>query len=266
MLLQVLIVVSLFHMVFAQTISPTTNRGRFTVEDPDKILDTMQPPVLSNNDPSNKNDIDYYADLPSAQDAQEDDDGDSVNFGGMLLDPNTFRALFVTRTPLSSDLLWVKDKSYFTPEVPYGFTSTGKPLKELFKEVMKEWSRGTCLKFRSYVEGEDSHILAFSKENTCSVHLGKQKKRVQYLTVSDECSTKQDISTSLGVALGFLYQRLRSDRDDYITINYPSVDPLGRYFFDKVSNESYYTHGIPFDYTSVMQEPPLIFSRDGTQP
>ncbi|XP_066962440.1 astacin-like metalloprotease toxin 5 [Macrobrachium rosenbergii] len=255
MLPQVLLVASLFHLVSTQTISATTG-NRLTVDDPDLFLDTVQPdsPDSTNKDSSHNNDIDYHSDLPSAQDAQEDDD-DSVNFGGMLLAPDTFRALFETRKPLSSDLLWVADKSYYTPEVPYGFTSTAtKPYKELFREAMQEWSKGTCLKFRPYVEGEDEHVLAFSKENTCSVHLGKQKQRVQYLTISNECSSKQHITASVGVALGFLYQRLRSDRDEYITINYPSVDPQGRHLFEKVSNESYDTHDIPFDYTSVMQE------------
>ncbi|XP_068202993.1 blastula protease 10-like [Palaemon carinicauda] len=249
MVLRVLLLVSsLFQFTLEQEVTETP----LPPNPDDDIL-----PGIRVVGPEEEPDYDYLADLP-------DFPKNMSNFGGIALTQDTYRALFVRRSPLSKDLLWTADKSYYMPEVPYGFTASGSEHREFFREALKVWERGTCVTFRPYLEGRDPHILGFAIENTCSVHLGKQKTHLQYLIISDECSSKEDIVRSIGVTLGFLHQRLRSDRDDYITINDPAIQPDKKHLFQKVSNLSYVTYGIPFDYTSIMQNPSQIYSKDGT--
>ena len=60
--------------------------------------------------------------------------------------------------------------------------------------------------------------------------------------------------------LGFWHEQSRTDRDNYITINWRNVEQSKRYNFDKCKSGQCSNQGLPYDIYSVMQYPSWAFA------
>ena len=49
-----------------------------------------------------------------------------------------------------------------------------------------------------------------------------------------------------------MHEHSRSDRDQFVSILYPNIQPGDQHNFEKVTNDTYNTRNTPFDATSIM--------------
>ncbi|UJR10624.1 hypothetical protein I4U23_014821 [Adineta vaga] len=65
------------------------------------------------------------------------------------------------------------------------------------------------------------------------------------------------------IALGFWHEQSRTDRDDYVTIDFNNVQPGREHNFNKYSASATDTLDLPYDYNSVMHYSKTAFSING---
>jgi len=63
-------------------------------------------------------------------------------------------------------------------------------------------------------------------------------------------------------AIGYFHEQSRTDRDDYVTINWENIMPGLEHNFEKYSADEVDSHGVPYDYSSIMHYPPRGFAID----
>jgi len=95
--------------------------------------------------------------------------------------------------------------------------------------------------------------IEFFKGTGCYSAVGKVNGK-QPISIGDNCDSLKTVLHEIMHALGFLHEHQRSDRDDYIQINYENILDGFEHAFEKgeTNNET------PYDFTSVMHYP-----RDG---
>ncbi|CAG7716997.1 unnamed protein product, partial [Allacma fusca] len=58
----------------------------------------------------------------------------------------------------------------------------------------------------------------------------------------------------------------RSDRDDYIRVNYENINPKFAYAFNKYGPDTVNSFGVPYDYGSIMHYSAYAFSTGSSKP
>ena len=105
-----------------------------------------------------------------------------------------------------------------------------------------------------------SHIV-IQKSNGCSSHFGQQSdaNKGQVLNIDTPCIKQKSIQHLVLHTLGFAHEHSRSDRDNYIAINYDNIRSGYGQEFAIINNID--TLGIPYDFSSAMQYGPYTFSK-----
>ncbi|KAL2077089.1 hypothetical protein ACEWY4_026593 [Coilia grayii] len=83
----------------------------------------------------------------------------------------------------------------------------------------------------------------------CFSSLGRTGGRQELSLKRDGCVYHGIIQHELNHALGFYHEQTRSDRDQYVTINWEYIDPTTYHNFQKQITNNLDT---PYDYSSVM--------------
>ncbi len=109
-------------------------------------------------------------------------------------------------------------------------------------------------------KNEQSYIL-LNKENGCSSSVGRQGGK-QILSLAGHCATSKGIiQHEFMHALGFYHEQSRSDRDEYIKINWQNIDEGKEHNFQKKSG--LIRLGNKYDYGSVLHYKTDTFSSNG---
>ena len=56
----------------------------------------------------------------------------------------------------------------------------------------------------------------------------------------------------IGHVIGLYHEQSRTDRDEFVTIFEQNIDPDNLFNYDKAKQDMVTTHGVPYDYSSVM--------------
>ncbi|GFN81565.1 metalloendopeptidase [Plakobranchus ocellatus] len=140
--------------------------------------------------------------------------------------------------------LWPNCEVFY--EVDEGFTD--EDVIEL-NAAIAEWQEYTCLRFtESYTE---TSRLQFRNGAGCYSQLGRQLEP-QIVALAPTCRTKGIIAHEIGHAIGWYHEHMRHDRDNYIAINFDAIPTRYQINFHKYSEEMINTHGVEYDYTSLM--------------
>ncbi|XP_064085998.1 protein SpAN-like isoform X2 [Macrobrachium nipponense] len=140
---------------------------------------------------------------------------------------NYYELLFKGKKPEK-----MKADSYLWPEDLY----TGKPLLPYEISVSGNYKR--------FAHQEN---LVIRNDTVCLFGFGRQEGIRQILLLGPPCLNKEEIVRGIGVNLGLLYQVLRRDRDEYITIHYDNFQ------WPKQPTDQWHHHSTPYDFSSVMQ-------------
>ncbi|KAK7918904.1 hypothetical protein WMY93_010188 [Mugilogobius chulae] len=124
--------------------------------------------------------------------------------------------------------------------------------------ALKDFEDKTCIRFvpRRY----ESDYISIESQNGCFSALGRQGGRQTLSLQKYGCVYKGIGIHELNHALGFQHEQTRSDRDQYVQINWNNMDQAMAYNFFKYDTNNLNT---PYDYGSIMHYGKTAFSING---
>nr|BAJ23956.1 hatching enzyme [Sagamichthys abei] len=201
--------------------------------------------------------------LPIMEDGDRDailiDDTDTVDLTTRILATNNGSSEFLVEGDLvvprtrnamrcwNNNCLWRKSSNGLV-EVPYTLSSAFNYNHKMRTEnAMKTFQRKTCIRF--VPRSSQSDYISIENRDGCYSSLGRTGgKQVLSLNVYG-CIYHGIIQHGLNHALGFNHEQTRSDRDQYVRINWDNIQSdMARNFHKENSNNL----NTPYDYSSIM--------------
>uniref|UniRef100_A0AAX7SGD4 Metalloendopeptidase n=1 Tax=Astatotilapia calliptera TaxID=8154 RepID=A0AAX7SGD4_ASTCA len=163
---------------------------------------------------------------------------------GDILIPRTRNALKCANKQYSCR--WPKSLTSGTVDVPYILSDKyDNGEKKTILDAMKGFETATCVRFIPWTS--ETHYL---KQNTlCSSLLGRVGDKQVVSLQRFGCVQHGIIQHELLHALGFYHEHTRSDRDQYIRVNWQNIIKYFFNNFDKMDTDNLNTR---YDYSSVM--------------
>ncbi|NND92058.1 MAG: hypothetical protein HKN42_14455 [Granulosicoccus sp.] len=147
--------------------------------------------------------------------------------------------------------------------VPYLDPVDNSPTQQKnIREALEHWMERTRITFVERTpdnEEQYPHYLRFESSYSCASYVGMQGFE-QAIMVSDACSAGSIIH-EIGHALGLFHEHTRSDRDNYVQIDWEQIVDDKDINFD-VQNANTQNLG-PYDYGSIMHYGEYFFSKSG---
>ncbi|XP_054711653.1 astacin-like metalloprotease toxin 5 [Uloborus diversus] len=132
--------------------------------------------------------------------------------------------------------------------VPYVIMSDVEHLRTSIQSAMRHIEQNSCVRFVQRSNQQD-YIKIFSHTG-CYSHWGRIGGE-QLLSLAGGCEPFGTIVHELLHAIGFEHEHNRSDRDDYLTVNWQNIEEKWFYAFRKLApNENRLLTG--FDFSSIM--------------
>nr|XP_057909568.1 meprin A subunit beta-like [Doryrhamphus excisus] len=120
----------------------------------------------------------------------------------------------------------------------------------------------SCIDFKP--RNTEKYYISVKKGKGCTSHVGRAVANGQDLSIGQGCDGLSTVEHEFLHALGFYHEQGRADRDDYVTIHFENIEKGKEINFRKVKNSI--THGVPYDYWSVMHYAKGAFSRNKNIP
>ncbi len=187
------------------------------------------------------------------------DSSQYVVMGDMLLD----------RARVSSDplgrrgmLAFLEGTNWPAGVVPVAFVATITPAQRAqFFTACGEWTRVANVRCVGRTS-EASYVNVSDQTSGCSAVVGYGVgPRAMWL--GPGCWGERTLQHEIGHALGLMHEHQRSDRDQYVTVDYSNVEPGFESAFAIVANSQ---NVGPYDFSSIMHYTWLSFARDGSRP
>ncbi|XP_049574597.1 low choriolytic enzyme isoform X2 [Syngnathus scovelli] len=158
---------------------------------------------------------------------------------------------------------WPKtgDEAIIPYEISRAFT---KRQRTTIEKALRDFSFGertTCIRFVRKTE-TDRNYLSFISDSGCWSYLGQTGGRQLISLQRDRCVHKNIVQHQALHALGFHHEQVRSDRDDYVIINYENIIQGAEQHFQIAPTNNL---GTPYDYHSVMHFDAYAYSKNGKQ-
>ncbi len=146
---------------------------------------------------------------------------------------------------------WPKNTVYYQ-------VASDLPDKARVTDAIAHWESKTSLKFVNS-KGSGDYIL-FQPGSGCSSSIGRIGGR-QVINLADACSTGNNIH-EIGHAVGIFHEQARSDRDNFVTINFQNIQANRKNNFSKATRgATEYTSTL--DFESIMMYGSFAFSKNG---
>merc|ERR1711931_131569 len=126
------------------------------------------------------------------------------------------------------------------------------------RNAMKTYKAETCIRFVPRSSQRD--FISIENRDGCYSYLGRTGGKQVLSLARYGCVYHGVIQHELNHALGFYHEHTRSDRDEYVIINWENVPPHTIYNFQKQDTNNQNT---PYDYTSIMHYGRTAFSTNG---
>lgn len=131
-------------------------------------------------------------------------------------------------------------------------------LSDLFNKVVQQFHDETCIRFLRRKNNEPDFIRIESIKG-CFSYIGRIGGQ-QLLSLGDGCEHQGTITHELLLAVGFYHHQNRSDRDDYLEIQWDNIAPGKQNQFYKMDpSENRLLN--EFDYNSIMLYGPRTFGK-----
>uniref|UniRef100_A0AAY5ECS5 Metalloendopeptidase n=1 Tax=Electrophorus electricus TaxID=8005 RepID=A0AAY5ECS5_ELEEL len=171
---------------------------------------------------------------------------------GDILLPETRNSLVCP----SNKCFWKKSSNGLV-QVPYVVSFTFM-LIFFINNAMASFRKKTCIRFVPRTVEPD--YISIKSLDGCYSAVGKTGG-AQVLSLNrNGCVYHGIVEHELNHALGFYHEHTRSDRDNYVRINWQNIDPAMQSNFNKENTNNLNT---PYDYSSVMHYGNTAFSING---
>ncbi|XP_046645314.1 hatching enzyme 1.2-like [Daphnia pulicaria] len=164
------------------------------------------------------------------------------------------------------DLLWPNGVVYYT--VGLGFSAEERATLD---EAFALYEANTCITFVERTNQRD-YVSVQKTGGGCYSYVGRIGG-AQTLSLDASCFRCTATGCKTGTpqheflhALGFHHEQSRSDRDDYVTINYDNIQPGKENNFKSYSQSEIQHLGAPYDYGSVLHYSAYAFAVDPSIP
>ncbi|CAG5852169.1 unnamed protein product [Menidia menidia] len=169
---------------------------------------------------------------------------------GDLLPPTSRNAM----TCWGNSCLWKKSGRQVV--VPYVVSRQFPSYeRQMIEGAMRAFAGRTCVRFTPR-RNEYDYISIENKRGCWSV-LGREGGRQELSLNRGGCMYSGVIQHELNHALGFQHEQTRSDRDNYVRINWNNIIQSSAYNFHKHNTNNLNT---PYDYSSIMHYGRTAFS------
>nr|BAJ23940.1 hatching enzyme [Spirinchus lanceolatus] len=159
---------------------------------------------------------------------------------------------------LSQQCKWPKSASGLV-EVPYKIATVYQSNDvDTIKRAMNGFATQTCIRFVPYA-GQKNY-LDIKSNGGCWSNLGRQQGSQPVSLDTSGCINNGVIQHELLHALGFYHEHTRSDRDQYVRVNFANVRSEYTEAFQKQDTNNQNT---PYDYSSVMHYGRNAFAQGG---
>ncbi|XP_076745655.1 meprin A subunit beta-like [Maylandia zebra] len=146
-------------------------------------------------------------------------------------------------TIINENILW-------TSPVPYLLNNDlDINSKGIILRAFDQFRLKSCIDFKP--RDSEDYYISVKQLNGCWSYIGKAS-RGQELSIGKGCGYIAIVEHEFLHALGFYHEQSRYDRDDYVTINSENILEAYKHNFRIVSSDESTTHGVPYDYLSVM--------------
>ncbi|KAI3364448.1 hypothetical protein L3Q82_011236 [Scortum barcoo] len=177
---------------------------------------------------------------------------------GDILIPKTRNAMKCLNATYSC--LWPKSANGKV-EIPFLISSNYDDTERAaILQAMKDFEQDTCIRF--IPRATQTAYLTIEPKSGCFSLLGRIGDRQVVSLQRFSCIDHGIIQHELLHALGFYHEHTRSDRDQYIRINWENIDKSVLYNFDKQDTNNLNT---PYDYSSVMHYGRTAFGKNGLE-
>ncbi|KAK6726438.1 hypothetical protein RB195_004636 [Necator americanus] len=130
--------------------------------------------------------------------------------------------------------------------------------------AMRRIEDNTCIRFKPWTN-EQSYIQIENRDG-CWAGIGRLGSRSEVsLHHSDKgsCLTNGIVMHELMHVIGLHHEHSRYDRDNFVKVHYENIKEDEWYNFEKVNPDKFTTHGVPYDYMSIMHYKKDTFARPG---
>lgn len=179
---------------------------------------------------------------------------DEILLEGDLLAPRTRNAMMCW----SQSCLWRKASNGYVT-IPFTISNEFSSWeKQKIDYAMKSYHSSTCIRFVPRQNEYD--YISIENKAGCFSALGREGGR-QVLSLNRQgCMYHGIIQHEINHALGFQHEQTRSDRDQYVRINWENINQHMAYNFYKQNTNNLNT---PYDYSSIMHYGRTAFSING---
>ncbi|XP_074602191.1 zinc metalloproteinase nas-8-like [Brevipalpus obovatus] len=157
----------------------------------------------------------------------------------------------------------ISDTNYLWPngELVYEIDSSLANHRGLIQQAMQHISSmsGGCIKFKER-SSEPAYVWMHQSQG-CYSQVGRQGG-AQELSLGRGCHVVGVVIHEILHALGFFHHHSRSDRDEFLRINYENINPQAYPQFQKLGDHENQLF-TEFDYGSIMIYGSTAFSKDG---
>ncbi|TRY53667.1 hypothetical protein DNTS_008667, partial [Danionella cerebrum] len=135
--------------------------------------------------------------------------------------------------------------------------------KGVILKAFEQYRLKTCIDFKPW-SGEQNYISVF-KGNGCFSSIGNRRVGKQTLSIGSGCDRLATVEHEFLHALGFWHEQSRSDRDDYVYIDWDQITEGKEHNFNKYNDSVSSFLNVPYDYGSVMHYSQKAF-QSGSEP
>ena len=131
------------------------------------------------------------------------------------------------------------------------------------KQAMQQFEDNTCVRFKKRTN-ETAYVQIQNENSGCWSDVGRGDGMTQ-LNLQNGCVNA--VGTPIHEimhTLGFFHEHTRTDRDNYVYVNYRNIFPdPGAYFqFEKDDPETTTNFSVPYNLASIMHYSAFFFSKD----
>ncbi|KAJ4922785.1 hypothetical protein JOQ06_022772, partial [Pogonophryne albipinna] len=151
------------------------------------------------------------------------------------------------------------EKRLWTSPVPYVLNEDLEMnAKGVILKAFDQFRLKSCIDFKQ--RDSEEYYIHVQKLSGCYSYIGKVISNGQDLSIGPNCDSISTVEHEFLHALGFYHEQSRYDRDDYVTIVNENIQEGFEHNFQKRSNKSTTTQGVPYDFWSVMHYDENSFS------